>query len=82
MADEVRPLGPMLERFAAFHHMEEGGLAAFLGVRVDTLAALRAEVVPEERAEEFLPAVERIAGASGASVARLMQVTRIAKMLR
>jgi hypothetical protein len=72
----------MLERFKAFHHMEDGALAGFLGVGVDRLGALAAEALPEERAAGFQGAVERIAAATGASVARLMQMARVAKLLR
>ena len=78
----MRPLGPMLDRFAAFHHMEAGPLAAFLGMGADSLERLRLEALPEERAETFTAEAERVAAASGASAARLMQVARIAKLLR
>lgn len=82
MTGETRPFGAMLERFAAFHHMEDGGLAGFLGVGVDKLERLRAEMLPEERAPEFPAEVQRLAARSGASAARLRQVARIAKLLR
>ncbi len=79
---EARPLGSMLERFGAFHHMDEGDLAGFLGLGVDKLPLLREEILPEERAPEFASEVERIAARTGASAARLMQLARIVKLLR
>ncbi len=82
MADEMRPLGPMLDRFATFHHMEVAGLARFLGIGVERLPGLRDATLPEEREEMFVAQAEHVAAASGASAARLMQVARVAKILR
>jgi len=82
MAGEARPVGGMLERFAAFHHMADGQLAGFLGVGVDRLEVLRPHTLPEERDPAFQADVERLAALSGCSAARLMQVARIAKLLR
>ena len=82
MPDEGQKLGDLLDRFSSFHHMSPDELAAFVGVKADRLGTLRTYTVPEERAPEFAVAVAGAAAATGATEARLMQVARVAKLLR
>ncbi|MCL6594622.1 MAG: hypothetical protein K6V73_00230 [Firmicutes bacterium] len=82
MAEAVRSVGELCDRFAAFHHMEAADLEAFLGLGPGGLGTLAGASLPEERSPEYAPALAALAAQSGASAARLAQVVRVARLLR
>ena len=82
MADEEQSLGDLVDRFAAFHHMDPADVAGFLGIAPSRLSALRGHTLPGERDVAFAARVATAAAAADMSPVRLAQVARVARLLR
>lgn len=82
MADEQQTLGDLVDRFAAFHHMDPADVAGFLGVVPSRLSAVRSHTLPAERDAVFVARVAEVAASADMSPVRLAQVARVARLLR